>query len=400
MNKMYFLPVVALVSLLLNGCAGIHFGSDRKAEDAKTMKAVPVSFNAVPGWQQDNPAQALVAFRKSCSALQKRDPNAGVNPVEMGGKVRDWLPACRAAENQSIDAKVFFETWFQPYKIQTELGETGLFTGYYEAMLHGSRTKSSRYHVPLYKRPSDLVMVELGDFRPSMKNERIAGKIVDGRLKPYADRAAIDNGALAGKNLEIVYVDDADSAFFLHIQGSGRVVMDNGQHIRVGYDAQNGHVYHAIGRDLIARGELTPETTSLQTIRAWLKNHPAEAAKLRQRNPSYIFFRELKGEGPLGAQGVALTPARSLAVDPRFVPYGAPVYISAQNPLDNKKQIQRLMVAQDTGGAIRGPVRGDMFWGTGVQAEDIAGKMKSRGTAWVLLPKAIPVQQKNIQLAR
>lgn len=390
---------IVLVSLLLTGCAGLQWGSDRKAEDAKTMNAVPVSFASVPGWNSDNPAQALVAFRKSCAVMQKRDPNASVNPVEMGGKVRDWLPACRAASG-SVNPAQFFQAYFQPYQIKTELGETGLFTGYYEAMLYGSRTKTARYNVPIYKRPSDLIMVELGDFRPSLKNERIAGKIVEGRLKPYADRAGIENGALAGKNLEIAYVDDANAAFFLHIQGSGRIVLDNGQHVRVGYDAQNGHVYHAIGRELIARGALTPETTSLQTIRAWLQAHPREAVALRQKNPSYIFFRELQGDGPMGAQGVALTPARSLAVDPRFIPYGTPVYISAQNPLDAKKTIQRLMVAQDTGGAIRGPVRGDMFWGMGAQAEEVAGKMKSRGAAWILLPKTIPVQQKRIQLAR
>lgn len=389
---------VILASLLLASCAGVYFGGGRGAEDARQMRAEPVSFASVPGWQQDNPAQALVAFRKSCAALQKRSPDAAVNPAEMGGKVRDWLPACRAANGAAVNPAQFFETHFQPYKITTERGDNGLFTGYYEAMLHGSRTKTARYNVPVHKRPSDLIMVELGDFRSNLKNERIAGKIIDGRLKPYADRAAIENGALTGKNLEIAYVDDADALFFLHIQGSGRIIMDNGQHIRVGYDAQNGHVYYAIGRELIARGALTPETTSLQSIRAWLKNNPREAAALRQKNPSYIFFREISGEGPLGAQGVALTPARSLAVDPRFVPYGAPVYISAENPLDNKKTIQRLMIAQDTGGAIRGPVRGDMFWGSGVQAEEIAGKMKSRGSAWVMLPKTIPVKARQINL--
>lgn len=393
--KRYLLPLT--VSFLLAGCAGLHFGDGRKAEDAKSMTATPVSFSSVPGWNRDNPTQALVAFRKSCGAMMKRSPDAGVAPTAMGGRIADWQPACRAA-NGSVNAARFFEAYFQPYHVTTPMGNNGLYTGYYEAQLYGSRTRTARYNVPLYRRPQELVMVELGEFRPTLSGERIAGKVVDGKLKPFADRGGIDNGALSGRGLELVYVDDADSAFFLHIQGSGRVMLDNGSQMRVGYDGQNGHPYYAIGRELIARGDLTKETVSLQTIRTWLKNHPREAAAMRRKNPSYVFFRELSGEGPLGAQGVALTPARSLAVDPRFVPYGAPVFISVENPRDAKKKIERLMIAQDTGGAIRGPVRGDMFWGSGMQAEEIAGVMKSRGEAWVLLPKTLGTGRKQINL--
>lgn len=382
--------VIVALALVLSGCAGFDFGMGRKAEDAKALTLSPVSFASVPGWQQDDQSQALVAFRKSCAVMMKRDPNASVSPTVIAGRIADWLPACRAAQGNVLP-KAFFQQYFNAYVMNTPLGNNGLFTGYYETMLRGSTTRTARYNVPLYRTPSDLVMVDLGEFRPSMKGERIAGKLVGNKLRPYADRAAIETGALSGKGLEIAWVDDADAAFFLHIQGSGRVLLEDGRQLRVGYDGQNGHVYYAIGRELIKRGELTKENVSLQTIRQWLRAHPQEAVALRRMNPSFVFFRVLETTtgGPVGAQGVALTPARSLAVDPKFVPYGAPVFISAQNPLDDKKTIQRLMIAQDTGGAIRGPVRGDMFWGTGPQAEQVAGVMKSRGKAWLLLPKSV-----------
>lgn len=383
------LALSVVASVLLASCASLQFGG-KKAEDATALNLSPVSFNAVPGWQQDNQLQALVAFRKSCAVMMKRSPQTTVAPTQIAGRIADWAPACRAAQGD-VSAKAFFENYFNAYQMKTPLGENGLFTGYYESVLHGSLTRTAKYNVPLYKRPKDLVMVELGDFRPKLKGERIAGRVIDGKLKPYADRAAIERGALSGQGLEIVYLDDPNAAFFLHIQGSGRIMLEDGRQIRVGYDGQNGHIYNAIGRELIARGELTPQTTSLQTIRKWLLDHPDQAVALRQKNPSYIFFRvmETSMEGPAGAQGVSLTSARSLAVDPRFVPYGAPVFISAQNPYDTKKNMQRLMIAQDTGGAIRGPVRGDMFWGSGAQAEQVAGIMKSRGNAWMLLPKTL-----------
>ncbi len=231
--------------------------------------------------------------------------------------------------------------------------------------------------------------MDLGDFRENLRGERIAGRVVDGRLKPMEDRAAISSGALRGRNLELVWVDDPVDAFFLHIQGSGRVVMDDGSVKRVGFDGQNGHPYVAVGRELIARGAMAREQVSMQSIRAWLKANPGEAQALMNANPSYVFFRPLGGEGPEGAQGVVLTPGRSLAVDRNFVPYGVPVWLDAEDPLDPAARVSRLMVAQDTGGAIRGPVRGDVFWGHGADAEERAGRMRSRGTYWLLLPRTV-----------
>jgi membrane-bound lytic murein transglycosylase A len=373
--------------LFLAACAGNPV-QQKTGEDREAIYT-PVSFQDLPGWQNDPLKDVQSALLKSCSVFQKRGSGATVAPTALAGTVNDWLPACEAITRMT-NIRAAIESNFTPYRVTTPVKQNGLFTGYYEKQLRGSLTKNAVYNVPLYKRPPELVMVDLGLFRPAMKGERIAGKVVDGNLKPYASRADIDNGALSGRGLELLWVNDADAAFFLAVQGSGRVTLDNGKVIRVGYDGQNGHIYYAIGKELIARGELTPENVSLQTIDAWLKAHPTQAAALRQKNPSYVFFKTIEGgEGAIGAQGVALTPTRSLAVDPRFIPYGAPVWLDAQHPTQADTHIQRLVIAQDTGGAIRGPIRGDFFWGIGEAAEAAAGVMKSQGTMWVLLPKTL-----------
>ncbi|QQP89444.1 murein transglycosylase A [Skermanella sp. TT6] len=353
------------------------------------LTLTPARFEDLPGWQADGQADALDAFARSCGKLvvQPHDRQLGA-----AGRIADWIAPCealaRVPRGDHAAARAFFETWFLPYAVADNDKPEGLFTGYYEAELRGSALPGGRYSVPLYRKPADLVMVDLGEFRDAMKGERIAGRVVDGRLRPYEDRAKIEGGALKGRGLEMVWVDDPVDAFFLHIQGSGRVVMEDGSTVRVGYDGQNGHPYVAIGRELIARGALTRETVSMQSIREWLEAHPDEAADLMNRNPSFVFFRPLSGEGPVGAQGVALTPGRSLAVDRSFVPYGVPVWLDAQDPLDAGARVRRLMVAQDTGGAIRGVVRGDVFWGHGPEAELRAGKMRSPGRYHLLIPRA------------
>ena len=261
---------------------------------------------------------------------------------------------------------------------------SGLFTGYYEASLKGSRTRQGPYQTPLRARPDDLVMVQLGEFRDALKGQRIAGRIIDGKLKPYETHEQIVNNHLpSAQDKTLVWVDDAVDAFFLQIQGSGIVDMDDGSVMRVGYAGQNGHPYYAIGRELIARGALNKENVSMQSIRGWLEQNPDQAHEIMFTNKSYVFFRELNGEGPLGGEGVALTPMRSLAIDRSIIPYGMPVWLATDHP-----KIQgRLMVTQDTGGAIRGPVRGDYFWGHGAYAQDNAGEMKASGRYWFLLPK-------------
>jgi membrane-bound lytic murein transglycosylase A len=340
----------------------------------------PATFADLPGWAEDDPSAALAAFLRSCRRLRSED---------------DWSPACAAAARAG-SARDFFEANFQPFAVSAGDDPEGLFTGYYEPLLQGSRKRTDRYRVPLYVRPPDLVMVDLGDFREELKGQRIAGRVEEGDLVPYPDRQAIKEGALSGRDLELVWVDDPVDAFFLQIQGSGRVRLDDGSEMRVGYAAQNGHPYFAIGKDLVERGALTREEVSMQSIRRWLEQNPDLADDVMARNASYVFFEELKGEGPLGAQGVALTPGRSLAVDLKHWTLGTPVWLDTRAPSPREAEpdrpLRRLMIAQDTGGAIRGVVRGDVFWGHGEEAAEVAGRMKHPGRMWVLLPRSAGVE--------
>lgn len=338
----------------------------------------PATFADLPGWEEDDPSAALAAFRRSCRRLRSE-----VN----------WSPACEAAA-QATSPRAFFESNFQPFAVSAGGDPEGLFTGYYEPLLQGSRKRSDRYRVPLYVRPPDLVMVDLGEFREELKGQRIAGRVEEGDLVPYPDRKAIEEGALSGRDLELVWVDDPADAFFLQIQGSGRVRLDDGSEMRVGYAAQNGHPYFAIGKDLVERRAMPKDEVSMQSIRRWLEQNPDLADGVMARNASYVFFEELKGrlkeDGPLGAQGVPLTPGRSLAVDLKHWTLGTPVWLDTRAPSPRQgepdRPLRRLMVAQDTGGAIRGVVRGDVFWGHGGEAAEVAGRMKHPGKMWVLLP--------------
>ncbi len=315
--------------------------------------------------------------------------------AQVAGTLGAWRGACDAADQPASpeQARAFFEDWFQPFEVTDRGNAFGLFTGYYEPLLHGSRRYGGAYTVPLYRAPDDLIRVDLGRFKPDLAGQTIAGRVDGQQFVPYYVRAEIDAGVLDGRGLELVWVDDPIEKFFLQIQGSGQIQLDDGTRIRVGYAGQNGHEYHAIGRDLVASGAMTLEEVSLQSIRDWLIAHPEQARAIMERNGSYVFFRERPelnaDEGPIGAQGVPLTAGRSLAVDPRYIPLGAPVWLDTTAPWpEGEGPLRRLMVAQDSGGAIDGPVRGDVFWGTGARAEAIAGRMRSEGRYVVLLPKA------------
>jgi membrane-bound lytic murein transglycosylase A len=310
------------------------------------------------------------------------------------GRIGDWQPACEAAKGAATTARTFLEQWFQPFRLTDRGRPDGLFTGYYEPLLDGSLTSDARFTVPLYKRPADLVSVDLGQFDPELQGRRIAGKVASGKLVPYAPRAEIVRGALAGQGLELLWVDDPVAAFFLEIQGSGQIRLTDGSTLRVGYADQNGQPYRAIGKDLVELGALERGKVSLQAIRAWLAAHPDRAPEILDRNRSYVFFRSLpqlaQAPGPLGAQNVPLTPGRSLAVDRRFVPLGVPLWLDTTAPMpDGERPLRRLVIAQDTGGAIRGVVRGDVFWGAGAEAEHTAGHMQSRGRLYILLPRTL-----------
>lgn len=339
-----------------------------------------VSFSDLPGWKSDNLKDVLPAFRKSCRAI---------------GKKKDWQDVCAKAygidENDTFAIRSFFETHFIPYRIANENGsETGLATGYFEPLLKGSRVRKGKFRTALYRQPDDLLVIDLASAYPQLKGLRLRGKLDGNRVVPYETRAEIEkSGKLAGH--EIVWVDDVLDAFFLEIQGSGRVyIPESGETIRLAYANQNGRPYRSIGRYLLDRGELKPGQASSQQIRQWIRRNPERLREVLDSNPSYVFFREERiddpSEGPKGALGVPLTPERSIAIDPRHIPLGAPVFVDTTRPYSSVP-LQKLMLAQDTGGAIRGAVRADYFWGFGPQAGEMAGKMKQKLKVWLLLPK-------------
>ncbi len=375
------------LAVMLAGCATLATKKEEK------LYLSPVAFAALPGWGADNAAAAVPALAWSCAKTLARGTEKSFGVGDYAGTVADWQAACAQVTTNpppSDDAaRKFFEDNFTPYSVSNDTGPDGLFTGYYEPLLRGSLEKKPPYLIPIYSRPDDLITVNLGDFKPSLKGETIMGRVVGENLVPYFARADIEKGAIDQKP-KIVWVDNAVDAFFLHIQGSGVVQMEDGTTLQVGYAAQNGQTYYAIGQELIKRGELTKDNVSMQNIRAWLESHPDQAADVMNLNASYVFFRPLDGDGPLGAQGVALTPGRSLAVDRKKIPYGVPVWLDAESP-DKTGRLQRLMVAQDTGGAITGAVRGDFFWGAGDEATHNAGIMKSAGRFYILLPKSVTV---------
>jgi membrane-bound lytic murein transglycosylase A len=371
------LPLIVFVAALAALCACAPTPPPGRAS------LHPTTFAALDGWAADTHDQAARALARSCAA---RDASAAAPGTGAAGlSDTAWDAPCGALDaavlNDRDAARAFFERWFAPWRIDG----TGLFTGYYEPEVRGALAPGGRYAVPLYRRPPEVVAVDLGEFRDAWRGERIAGRVEDGRLHPLPTRAEIDAGALAGRGLEIAWLDDAADAFFLQIQGSGRVRLPDGTLRRVGYDGGNGRPYTAIGRVLVERGAMPLEAVSMQSIRAWLAAHPDEADELMRRNASYVFFRWLDGDGPLGTQRTVLVPGRSLAVDPRFVPLGVPVWIDVDG---DGGRLRRLTVAQDTGGAIRGAVRGDVFFGAGPDAAEAAGRLRAPGLAWLLLPKA------------
>jgi len=340
----------------------------------------PATWSDLPGWSEDSVLDAFATFLHGCAALKTK---------------AEWQKACGdAAETARDDASLrhFFESDFTPYAIVNPDGSTdGTITGYYEPLLRGSRKPSPQYRYPVFAVPDDLMVVDLGDVYPDLKNLRLRGRIDGRRVVPYYSRADIESGKGGAVGREILWVDDPVDLFFLQIQGSGRVALESSEVVRLSYAEQNGYPYRSVGRLLVERGELTLDQASMQGIKAWGSRNPEKLPDLLNSNASYVFFRELPvdGSGPPGALGVALSSGRSLAVDPRAVPLGAPVFLSTSWP-GSTTPLNRLMVAQDTGGAIKGAVRGDFFWGSGDDAAAQAGRMRQSGRMWVLLPNGFP----------
>lgn len=380
--KRTLVPVVLGLAISLAVFAGLAWWYFYPQPGALITK--PVSFAELPGWSDTNPQAALVAFQRSCTALAKKADNEPMGSY--GGTVGDWRNACaRAIRTPPDTARNFFESAFTPVEVSAGRVKTGRFTGYYEPELAGSHSRHGAYQTPVYGSPDDLIQVDLGAFRPELAGEKIAGRVQGGKLLPYASRADIVAKGLSRAPI-LFYCNDALAVFFLQIQGSGRVVFEDGSQARVAYASQNGQPYTAIGKTLIARG-VPRDGMSLQVIRAWLKNHPAEAQGVMNADASYVFFSlEPLGEpslGAKGAQGVPLTPLASLAVDPRLHGLGTPFFVAGPEPLG------RLFIAQDIGGAIRGPIRGDVYFGHGVKAEAVAGTMNQMGRFYALLPKKV-----------
>lgn len=369
--------------LLLSACASPPCPVCPGTDKPKTPSWTAAQFEDLPGWQEDDLSAAWPAYRGSCGALRN--------------KHESWRDVCARAEQIAADdtaaMRRHFETLFRPYRMtNAEGGSTGLVTGYYEPLLRGSRNRQGIFIHPLYAPPEDLLTIDLSEVAPETRHIRLRGRVEGRKVVPYYSRAEIESGTAPLKGKELVWVDDAIEAFFLQIQGSGRVQLEDGSMLRLGYADQNGHPYQSIGRYLLDRGELQPGEASMQGIQAWARAHPEQLQTLLNHNASYVFFRELPQQqgGPLGALGIPLSAERSIAVDPRYITLGAPVWLSTTRP-NSTTPLRKLMLAQDTGGAIRGPVRADFFWGFGAAAGEEAGRMRQSGEMWLLLPLDHPL---------
>ncbi len=366
---------LAICGLLLVACPSKRI----ETPEAEKPSYVKSQWRAVTGWQSAQLGLSLQALRKECASLQRKE---------------QWQQICAEAgllditDNEGL--RRFFERRFIPWQLRNGDGsDQGLITGYYEPLLYGSREKTGRYRFPVYGEPDDLLVIDLSKLYPQLKGMRLRGRIEGKRIIPYYDRADIDGKhAPAGK--EILWVDDEISLFFLQVQGSGRIQLPDGAIVKLGYANQNGHPYASIGKKLVEMGELTLDQASLQSIRRWGIDHPDRLKELLYTNPSYVFFREMPDSqtSAIGAMGIPLTPGYSMAVDRRTIPLGMPVFLATSWPNTNKP-LNRLMLAQDTGGAIKGTIRGDFFWGFGDEAGRQAGQMKQKGRMWVLFPNGM-----------
>ena len=381
-----------LLAIFLGGLSAC---APRVEEPPKTVTLSPVSYSALPGWLDGTQAGLIPALRLSCADWLKRGPATKASGAIGGLTAGAFHAPCRALGDLKPDdnaaMRVAIERWFAPFAVSDTPGNgkgmVGLFTGYYEPEIAGALKKSARFSVPVFARPPDLVSVNLGLFDPTLKGKTIAGRVRQGRLAPYPDRSRIDSGGLGAAATPLFWAADPVDVFFLHIQGSGRVRLPDGKLLRVGFDGHNGRPYTAIGGVLARRGAMAREKISMQSIRAWLSANPTKAQGVMNENPRYVFFRRLTGPGPIGAAGLPLTPGRSLAVDRALIPFGVPVWLATGDALDAQRSYQRLMMAQDTGGAIKGAVRGDIFFGAGADAAARAGRMNRKGRYFLLLPR-------------
>ena len=407
------LLVIATAALASSGAAAKPSGAEAKPAAKATAKSTaksttprpavlriagsqiePLAFSDIDGWAADDHAAAFAAFMVSCKAILKSSPKMrALRPL----MYRALFDVCRRAADvkapDNAQARAFFEENFRGLRISPLGDPLGFITGYYEPIAEGARFPSDEYKVPLFRRPSNLLVARLR--RQAGSKGKAAWRRGKARAAPFYERAQIEDGVLAGRQLEICYLKDPIDAFFAEIQGSARIRLEDGSILRLNYDAANGHPYTAVGRFLIERGIVPKEEMTMQRIRQWMDANPEEGRLLRRQNKSVVFFRETRlavHEEPPGAQGVALTPGRSIAVDRRLHVYGTPFFLDAELPIASDKpdtKFRRLMIAQDTGGAIVGPARADIYFGAGADAEIVAGRLRHNGRFVMLVPKEI-----------
>ena len=381
------------LTVALSACAGgSWFGmvDDESTMRGGNLKLKPVAYRDLAGWRADDHAAAYRALRRSC---EKLIDNAGRGAAKGGDRAQALLAVCQSAAQQARlgrdGARAFFEKNFTPHEI-TVARPDGLLTAYYEPVLEGSRKRSKGYDVPIYRRPDDLMLLSSPEERGTRNAEITAVRKTANGNEPYPTRRQIEEGALKGRGLELLYLKDPVDAYFMHIQGSARIRLNDGQAVRVGFAAKNGYPYTSIGKALIAEGAIDAASMSMQKLKAWLRANPEKAKKVMWQNRSFIFFRELGpavgSDGPIGAQGVSLSAGRSLAVDTGFHALGTPIWLSVPGYKRNDRNFPRLMIAQDVGSAIQGPERGDVYWGSGDKAGRAAGRFKYPGSFIVFVP--------------
>jgi membrane-bound lytic murein transglycosylase A len=391
MKKKY---VIILTSIVIIGIV-LGYRLFKPHQVKITLKSV--TFADLPGWGSEDIHNSLIAFQASCRTFLRHSPSKSVGSESVNLIAKDWHAVCIKAlafKNNvgNEDIRHFFEMSFTPMKYVDKNTLRGLFTGYYMPLLRGSLHKTNEFQVPIYGVPSNLITIDLSLFDSKLKNRRIFGRLKGRYLIPFYTREEINNGVIKEDAPVIAWINDWVDRSFLEIQGSGVIELDNHQQLVINYAAENGAPYTSIAKVLIDLGLMSKDNASMQRIRKYLIAHFEDLHYILNKNKSFVFFEVVAQNQALGSQGVPLTPGYSLAVDKKWVPLGAPIWLSTQQPQYHSKiqvKLERLMIAQDTGGAIKGPVRGDVYWGTGEKATSIAGRMKSPGYYWLLLPKNI-----------
>lgn len=362
-----------------------------------TLTLTKVKFGDLPGWADDKHAEAIPSFLSSCAKLATLDDNAPVGHDGHGGRAKQWRSACAAAAKikagDDAAAKAMFEAEFVPWQAAGKAGPDGKMTGYFVQEIRASRKKGGKFQYPIYKRPDDLVMIDLSKHIKDAHGRRIWGKLEGGEVVPHFTRAEIRKGALAGKNLEIMYANDPVDVLFAHIEGSAKAVMDDGSVVWLEFSGKNGRNYRGVGGILKAMGELQPPFNgTMPGIRAWFAANPKRTDEIIDQVHSFVFFNESSKPGAVGSQMVVLTSKRSMAIDRAFIAHSTPIWVDTRAPAPGKTGTQpwrQLLIAQDTGGGILGAVRGDIYWGEDADAGDIAGRMGGPGRYWLLLPKGV-----------